>query len=153
MKNQAQYFQECYKDVEKGWSQLAELDIRDIKELFEMTFAAFDDVWGDKYPYPSKRFANLLKAFTTSLWRDLSGMVPRVEAGAKNKLTFVEDVMKNWIKLLDQYRDVNWRHKPFPYAERMANYTEKIDDVKSVLNLFDELRYIKLKAGIQLDLN
>ena len=43
-----------------------------------MTFAAFDDVWGDKYSYHPKRFANLLKSFTAALWRDLSSMVPRV---------------------------------------------------------------------------
>jgi hypothetical protein len=35
----------------------------------------------------------------------------------------------------------------------MAAYTDKIEDVKFVLNLFDELKYIKLKAGVQLDLN
>lgn len=91
-----------------------------------MTFGALDDVWGDKYPYPPKRFTNLLKAFTSALWRELSAMVPRVEPGTKAKVIFVEEVMKSWIKLLDEYRDVNWRHKTFAYAERMANYTEKI---------------------------
>jgi hypothetical protein len=55
-----------------------------------MTFAALDDVWGDTYPYSPKRFANLLKAFTSALWRDLSGMVPRVEPGTKAKVLFVE---------------------------------------------------------------
>jgi len=64
-------------------------------------------------------------------------MVPRVEPGAKAKLIFVEEVIKNWIKLLDEYRDINWRHKTFPYAERMSAYTDKIEDVKFVLNLFD----------------
>lgn len=88
-----------------------------------MTFAALDDVWGDTYPYSPKRFANLLKAFTSALWRDLSGMVPRVEPGTKAKVLFVEQVMKHWIKLLDEYRDVTWRHKTFPYAERMSLYT------------------------------
>jgi hypothetical protein len=75
--------------------------MRDIKELFETTFAAFDDVWGDTHSYPPKRFANLLKCFTAALWRELSSMVPRVEPGAKAKLIFVEEVMKSWIKLLD----------------------------------------------------
>lgn len=55
-----------------------------------MTFGALDDVWGDTYPYSPKRFANLLKAFTSALWRDLSGMVPRVEPGTKAKVLFVE---------------------------------------------------------------
>jgi len=34
--------------------------------------------------------------------------------------------MKAWIKLLDEYRDVNWRHKTFTYAERTVVYTDKI---------------------------
>ena len=33
-KKKAQYFQECYKDIEAGWANFAELDLRDIKELF-----------------------------------------------------------------------------------------------------------------------
>ncbi len=53
---------------------------------------------------------------------------------------------------MDEYRDVNWRHKTFPYAERTALYTDKIEEVKSVLVLFEELRFIKQKAGVQLDL-
>jgi hypothetical protein len=68
-KKKAQYFQECYKEIEKGWAELGGLEIKDIKELFEATFAALDDVWGDKFVYPPKRFANLLKAFTATLWR------------------------------------------------------------------------------------
>lgn len=152
-KKRAQYFQECYKDIEKGWSEIAELEIKEIKELFETTFAALDDVWGDKFSYPPKRFANLVKTFTTTLWRELSSLVPRVEPGARTKVLFVEEAMKAWIKLLDEYRDVNWRHKPFGYAQRTAVYTDKIEDVKSVLILFDELRFIKEKAGIQIDLN
>lgn len=69
VKNKAKYFQECYKEIEEGWTHFSELEIKDIKELFEMTFGALDDVWGDKYPYPPKRFTNLLKAFTSALWR------------------------------------------------------------------------------------
>ena len=67
-------------------------------------------------------------------------------------MTFVEEAMKSWIRLLDEYRDINWRHKPSAYAERTSVYTDKIDDVKFVLNLFDELKYIKQKAGVQLDI-
>lgn len=77
-KQKAKYFQECYKDIEQGWTQIVEMELKEIKELFEMTFGALDDVWGDKYIYPPKRFANVMKAFTSALWRDLSGMVPHV---------------------------------------------------------------------------
>ena len=51
-------------------------------------------------------------------------------------MLLVEEAVKSWIKLLDEYRDVNWRHKTFPYAERTALYTDKIEEVKSVLVLF-----------------
>ena len=54
------------------------LELKELKELLENTFAAFDDVWGDKFPYPSKRFGSLLRGFTLTLWRELGSMMPRI---------------------------------------------------------------------------
>lgn len=128
------------------------LDHRGLKELLESTFNALDDVWGDKYPYNPKRFANLVRCFTQTLWRFVTAQVPRVNSEAKGKIAMVEDIMKTWIKLLDEYRDVNWRTKAFPYAERTNNYLEKIEDVKGVLVLFDEIRFIKERIALDIDL-
>lgn len=108
-----------------------------MKELLEATFAALDDVWGDKYPYAPKRFANLLRAFTGYLWRELASFIPKISAEARPKIAMIEEIMRTWIKLLDEYRDVNWRTKTFPYAERTSVYIEKIEDVKGVLVLLD----------------
>jgi hypothetical protein len=47
---------------------------------------------------------------------------------------------------------VNWRTKAFPYAERTSNYTDKIEDVKGVLVLFDEIRFIKERIALDIDL-
>jgi hypothetical protein len=46
----------------------------------DATFAALDDVWGDKYPYNAKRFANLVKCFTATLWRFMTAQVPKVNS-------------------------------------------------------------------------
>lgn len=123
-----------------------------MKELIEATFAALDDIWGDKYPYNAKRFANLVKCFTATLWRFMTAQVPKVNSEAKTKIAMVEDLTKTWIKLLEEYRDVNWRTKAFPYAERTSNYLDKIEDVKGILVLFDEIRFIKERINLDIDL-
>lgn len=128
------------------------MEHRGLKELLESTFNALDDVWGDKFVYSPKRFANLVRCFTLTLWRFVTAQVPKVNSEAKGKIAMVEDVMKTWIKLLDEYRDVNWRTKAFPYAERTNNYLEKIEDVKGVLVLFDEIRFIKERIALDIDL-
>jgi hypothetical protein len=92
------------------------LDHRGLKELLEGTFNALDDVWGDKFVYSPKRFANLVRCFTLTLWRFVTAQVPKVNSEAKGRIAMVQDVTKTWIKLLDEYRDVNWRTKAFPYA-------------------------------------
>lgn len=44
-----------------------------------MTFYALENVWnGDQYPYPPKRFAKLMKAFTDALWKRMCIMIPKV---------------------------------------------------------------------------
>lgn len=46
----------------------------------------------------------------------MTAQVPKVNSEAKTKIAMVEDLTKTWIKLLEEYRDVNWRTKAFPYA-------------------------------------
>jgi len=56
----------------------------------EETFAALDEIWGDKYPYPPRRFANLLKCFTHTLWAEMSSLIPKVSPEAKANIILVE---------------------------------------------------------------
>jgi len=79
-------------------------------------------VWGDKYPYNAKRFANLVRSFTNALWRQMAILIPKLTVEAKSNIVMADDIMRTWIKLLDEYRDVNWRSKAFPYAERTNAY-------------------------------
>lgn len=75
---------------------------KELKDLIAQTFNALDDVFmNDKYPYNERRFANLLKAMTNTLWRTLSAMIPKINSESKGRINFVEDMMKNWAKLLD----------------------------------------------------
>lgn len=71
-----------------------------MKELLETTFAALDDVWGDKFPYNTKRFANLVRCFTATLWRHMTSLITHINSEAKSKIPMVEDIMKTWIRLL-----------------------------------------------------
>jgi dynein heavy chain 2, cytosolic len=82
----------------------------------------------------------------------MTAQVPRVNSEAKAKIAMVEDLTRTWIKLLEEYRDVNWRTKAFPYAERTSTYIDKIEDVRSVLVLFDEIRFIKERIAVDIDL-
>ena len=79
----------------------------------------------------------MVRCFTHTLWREMSALIPRVTPEAKSKLSLVEEVMKMWIRYLDDYRDLNWRTKPFGYAERTNVYTDKIEEVKGILVLFE----------------
>ena len=63
-----------------------------------MTFYALENVWnGDQYPYPPKRFAKLMKAFTDALWKRMCIMIPKVSTEYKQNFSFIELVMKLWI--------------------------------------------------------
>lgn len=56
------------------------MDLKELKELADITFAALDDIWSDTYPYNSRRFANLIKIMTKTLWLRLSTMVPSINS-------------------------------------------------------------------------
>lgn len=45
----------------------------------------------------------------------------------------------------------NWRAKTFPFTERVQSYYEKINDVREVLSLFDEITRIKKRVSIEID--
>lgn len=60
-------------------------------------------------------------------------------------------MIKNWFKYYEEYSAGNWRTKSFPYIEKTFNYYDKIDDVKEVLSLFDEITRIKKKISIEID--
>jgi hypothetical protein len=49
-------------------------------------------------------------------------LIPKLTVEAKANIAMADDIMRTWIKLLDEYRDVNWRSKVFPYAERTNAY-------------------------------
>lgn len=80
-----------------------------------MTFSSLDSIWTDKYAYNSKRFATLLKLMTHTLWQALSSLIPKVDIDDKGKIPMIEDVMKNWIKFLEDYRNINWLGKKVNY--------------------------------------
>jgi hypothetical protein len=111
-----------------------------------------DDIWGDKFPYNARRFANLLKAFTNTLWRAMTSLIPKINAESMSKIVLVEEATKMWIRLFEEYREVNWRTKSFPFNERLKLYTDKIDEVKNILILFDEMKVIKSKMNLDIDL-
>lgn len=93
-----------------------------------------------------------MRCFTSTLWRYLTAQIPKINSEAKKKIDMIDDIMKAWIKLLDEYRDINWRTKPFSYAQRTNLYLQKIEDVRRILVLFDEIRFIKEKINLELDL-
>lgn len=66
------------------------LDHKALKELLESTFAALDDIWGDKYSYSPKRFANLVRCFTATLWRFITSQVPQVNSDARKRIDVME---------------------------------------------------------------
>lgn len=53
---------------------------------------------------------------------------------------------------MEEYRSGNWRVKTFPYTERKENYLEKIEDVKGILNLMEEVKKIKTKINLEIDI-
>jgi hypothetical protein len=61
-----------------------------LKEIADITFAALDDAWNDTYPYNSRRFANLIKIMTKTLWLRLSTFVPTINIEAKKHIKIVE---------------------------------------------------------------
>jgi len=71
-----------------------------LKEIADITFAALDDVWNDTYPYNSRRFANLIKIMTKTLWLRLSTFVPTINTEAKKHIKTVEEIIRNWFKYL-----------------------------------------------------
>lgn len=82
-----------------------------------MTFYALENVWnGDQYPYPPKRFAKLMKAFTDALWKRMCILIPKVSNEYKQNFAFIEIVMKLWISTFEEYRTLNWQNKHFPFT-------------------------------------
>ena len=79
VKKKAQFFLECYKEVEEKWVNIDSLDQREFKELIDITFYNFENIWSsDEYNYSPRRFAKILKLFTECLWRRMCMMVPKV---------------------------------------------------------------------------
>lgn len=78
MKKKGEYFLDCYKDIENSWIEIDKLEAKELRELIDITFAALDDIWNDTYPYNSKRFVNLIKCMTHTLWRVLSTSVTKI---------------------------------------------------------------------------
>jgi hypothetical protein len=109
-------------------------------------------VWNGSFPYNVRRFAKLLKAFTDALWGHLSMMVPKVSPEHKHNLAFVESTMKLWINTFEEYRTLNWQNKHFPFTERLQNYTDKIEELKKVLALLDEITVINGRINLELDM-
>jgi hypothetical protein len=64
--------------------------VKELKELADITFAVLDDVWNDTYPYNPKRFANLIKIMTKTLWLRLSTFIPTINTEAKKYIKTVE---------------------------------------------------------------
>lgn len=56
--------------------------------------------------------------------------------------------MKLWINTFEEYRTLNWQNKHFPFTERLSAYTEKIEEVKKILDLFEEITIINEKINL-----
>lgn len=102
------------------------------------------------YPYNARRFSKLIKCFTESLWRRMCMLIPDASSQYKNDLIFVENTMKLWIDSLREYRTYNWQSKTFQYNEQ-HNYILKIEEVKKVLILLQEISVINSKINLELD--
>ena len=60
--------------------------------------------------------------------------------------------MKLWISTFDEYRTLNWQHKHFPFTEQLSSYSEKIEDVKDILILLEEIAIINSRINLELDM-
>lgn len=120
--------------------------------MIEITFDVIEKIWNGEYQYNVRRFGNLLKCFTEVLWKRMCMMVPKVSPEYRSSLIFVESTMKFWVNRFEECRMLNERNKRFPTTEKWEGYMDRIEEVKKVLILLDEIAVINRKINLELNI-